>query len=68
MLLAGLGSTITSAIPLLLLFDSRSVLSSIFRLVSNSVADLAGTVFSILLFYQTAMGPRTLVSPEERRG
>ena len=32
---------------LLLLFDSRSVLSSIFLLISNSVADLAGTVFPL---------------------
>ena len=48
---------------LLLLSDSRSVLSSIFPLISNFVADLAGTVFSLLLFYQTTMGPRTLVSP-----
>ena len=53
---------------LLPLFDSRSVLSSIFPLISNSVADLAGTLFSLLLFYQATMGPRTLVSPEERRG
>ena len=35
---------------LLLLSDSRSVLSSIFSLISNSVTDLAGIVFS-LLFY-----------------
>ena len=34
-------------------------------LISNSVADLAGTVFSLLLFYQDTMGARTLVSPEE---
>ena len=53
---------------LLLLSDSRSVLSSMFPLISNSVADLAGTVFSLLLFYQTTMGPRTFVSPGERRG
>ena len=51
---------------LLLLSDSRSVLSSIISLISNSVADLAGTVFSLLLFYQATMGPRTLVSPGER--
>ena len=51
----------------LLLSDSHSVLSSIFSLISNSVADLAGTVFS-LLFYQAAVGPRALVSPGERRG
>ena len=51
----------------LLLSDSRSVLSSIVPLISNSVADLAGTVFSLFLLYQTTMGPRTLVSPGERR-
>ena len=50
---------------LLLLSDSRSVLSSTFPVISNSVADLAGTVYS-LLFYWTTMGPRTLVSPGER--
>ena len=44
------------------------VLSSVFPFISNSVADLAGTVFSLLLFYQSTMGPRTLVSPGERRG
>ena len=47
---------------LLLLSDSRSVLSSISPLISHSVADLAGTVFS-LLFYQTTMGPQTLILP-----
>ena len=51
---------------LLLLSDSRSVLSSTFPVISNSVADLAGTVFSLLLFYQATMGPRTRVSPGER--
>ena len=50
------------------LSDSRSVLSSIFPLTSNSLADLAGTALSFLLFYQATMGPRTLVSPGERRG
>ena len=35
---------------LLLLSDSRSVLLSIFPVISNSVADLAGTVFSLLFF------------------
>ena len=49
---------------LLLLSNSRSVYPI---LSSISLADLAGTVFSRLLFYQTKMGPRTLVSPEERR-
>ena len=51
----------------LLLSDSRSVLSSIFPLISNSVADLAGTVFFLLLFYKTTMGHCTLVFPGERR-
>ena len=49
---------------LLLLSDSRSVLtipSSIFPFTSNS---LAGTVFSTL-FYQATMGSRTFVSPGE---
>ena len=50
MLFAGLGSTNKSTI-FLLLSDSRSVLSSIFPLILNSVADLAGTVFSLFLFY-----------------
>ena len=53
---------------LFLLSDSCSVLSSSFPLISNSVADLVGTVFSSLLFYQATMGPRTLVSPGERHG
>ena len=44
------------------------VLSSFFSLISNSLSDLAGTVFSLLLFYQAIMGPRTLVSPGERHG
>ena len=52
----------------ILLSHSRSVLSSIFPSISNSVADLAGTVFSLLLFYQATMGPWTLVSPVEQRG
>ena len=51
---------------LLLLSDSRSVLSSTFPVISNSVADLAGTVLLLLLFYQATTGPRTLVSPGER--
>ena len=53
---------------LLLLSDPRSVLFSIYSLISNSVADLAGTVFSLLLFYQATMGSWTLVSPGERSG
>ena len=41
------GSTNECAISLLLLSDSRSALSSIFPIISNFVADLAGTVFSL---------------------
>ena len=44
---------------LLLPSYSRSVLAILsFPVISNSVADLAGTVFSFLLFYQATMGPR----------
>ena len=59
---------------LLLLSDSRSVLATLssppsFLLSqSHSVADLAATVFSLLLLYQATMGPRTLVSSRERHG
>ena len=52
---------------LLLLSDSRSVLSSTFPSTSIFVADLSLTVF-FLLFYQATMGPQTLVSRGERRG
>ena len=53
----------------LLLSNSRHpVLSSVFPFTLNSLADLAGTVFSPLLYQQTTMGTRTLVSPEKRRG
>ena len=41
---------------LLLQTDSRSVVSSVFPFTSNSLTDLAGTVFA-LLFYQATMGP-----------
>ena len=57
-LFADLGSTNNSSIFFLLL-------SSIFPFISIS---LVGTVFSLLLFYQTTMGGPTLVSPEERHG
>ena len=50
MLFAGLGNTNKSATSLLLLSDSHSVLSSIFPFTSISLANLAGTVFSLLLF------------------
>ena len=77
MLFAGLGNTIKPAI-LLLFFSCLTlvlssppcprppVLSSTFPVISNSVADLAGTVLFLLLFHQATMGPRTLVSPGER--
>ena len=48
-LLAGLGSTNKSTISLLLLSDSRSVLSFIFPLISNSVADLSSLSCSFRL-------------------
>ena len=55
--------------PIRLSFCPRhSVLFSIFPFASISLADLTGTVFSLLLFYQATMGPHTLVSFEERRG
>ena len=60
-LFAGIGNTNKSAISLLLISDSRSVLSSIFSLLSNSVADLVGTVFS-LLFYGLRWSPDTRFS------
>ena len=72
-LFAGLGSTNKSAISFLffsylLSFCPRHpVLSCTFPVISNSVADLAGTVFS-LLFYQATLGPWTLVSPGKRHG
>ena len=57
---------------LLLLSDSRSVLTTLSSpplfFTSHSLADLAGTVFSLLLFYQATMSPRTLVFPMERCG
>ena len=56
-----------SVLQLLFLFTRHSVLFSIFPLIPNSVADLAGTVFSLLL-YQTTMGPWTLVSPRKQCG
>ena len=67
-LFAGLGSTIKSVISLFFSFYVTLVLSSppclflfssVFSSITNSLADLAR---------QTTMGPRTLVSPGERRG
>ena len=54
----------------MLLSDSRSVLTTLsslpsFRFTSIS---LAGTVFSLLLFYQATMGPQTLVFPGKQCG
>ena len=68
-LFAGFGSTNKSATSTLFSSYLTLVLSSPpCPLISNSMADLAGTVFSLILFYQTTMGLRTLVSPGERRG
>ena len=64
---AGLGSTNNSATSLLL-SDSPTVLASIFPFTSISLVDLAGTVFSLPLFYQATMSPWTFVFPGERRG
>ena len=59
-LFAGFGSTNKSATSLLLLPESRSVLFSIFSFTVISLTDLAGSVFSLLLFHQATMGPRIL--------
>ena len=68
-LFAGLGSTSKSAISLLLLSDSRSVLATLFSSPSFLLPQsLSETVFSLLPFYQATMGPRTLVSSGRRRG
>ena len=51
-------SAAPTSLPLLFsLCDSRSVLSSVFPFTSNSLANLAGTVFSLPLFYQAIMVP-----------
>ena len=68
MLFVGLDSTNKSATSLLLLSESRSVLSSIFSFSAISLADQAGTVFSFLQHYQAIMGLRKFISPGERRG
>ena len=70
-LFAGRGSTNKSAIFLLYFFYLTLVLSSSpcsLLHLSFFLKNLARTVFSLILFYQLAMGPRTLVSPGERRG
>ena len=67
-LFAGLGDTIKSATSLFFLFESRSVLFSIFPFTAISLADLAGTAFSLLLYYQATLGHQILVSPRERCG
>ena len=45
----------------------HSVLSYVFPFTSNSLADLAEMVFSLLLFYQATMGPRTFIFPGGQR-
>ena len=59
-----LDSAALTSLPLL----SSIWLFSIFPFTSISLVDLAGTVFSLLLFYQATIDLRTLVSPGERRG
>ena len=61
----GLGSTKKFATSL---YSSLSVLSPMFPFISNSLSDLAGTVFSFLLYKKATMGLRTLVSLRKRRG
>ena len=70
-LFARLGSTSKSITSLLfssyltLACPRHFVFSSVFPFTSISLAYLAGTVFSLFLFYQTTVGPWTFVSPEE---
>ena len=72
---AGLGSTNMSVNSLLLsscqalaLSSRHTSLSSVFPLTSNSLAHMAGTVFSLLHYYQATMGSWSLVSSwKERR-
>ena len=66
-LFAGLGSTNKSAISLLLLSDSRSVLTTLFSSSSFLLPQsLSETVFSLLQFHQATMGSQTLVSSGRR--
>ena len=57
MLFAGLGSTNKSAISLVFSCLTLILSSPPSFLLSQTLADLAGTVFFLLLFYQTTMGP-----------
>ena len=73
LLFAGLGSTNKSAISLLLLSDSRSVLATLSSspsfLLSQTLWQIWQELSSLsFLFYQATMGPRTLISTGERRG
>ena len=52
----------------LLLCSRHSVLSSVFAFTSNSMINLAGSVFSLLLYYQATVGVRTFISLGERGG
>ena len=52
----------------LLFSSSHSVFSSVFFFTSNSLANLAATVYYLLLYYQATMGFRTLISSGEQRG
>ena len=58
-LFTGLGSPNDSAIFLLLLpYPRHSALSSVFPFTSNSLADLAETVFCLHQYYQATISPR----------
>ena len=50
------------------LYPRRFLLPSIFLFTLNTLADLAGTVFSFLLYSPVTMGLRTLISPGKIRG
>ena len=66
-LFAVLGSTNKSAMCLFLLFDSRSILSSVFPFTAISLADLAKTLFSILLYNPATIGPQSVIYAGQRR-
>ena len=48
--------------PTLALFPPLSLLPSVFRFTSNSLAYVAGTVFSLLVYYQATMVPDSCFS------
>ena len=71
-LFAGLGSTNKFAIFLLILSDSRSVLAALSSspsfLLSETLWQIWQELSTLVLFYEAAMGARTLISTAKRRG